>query len=225
MILSPGRGYVFIHIPKTGGTALALALEGRAMKDDIMLGDTPKARRRRRRVQGAPARGRLWKHSTLADIEGLVPDAVLDGLFAFTLVRNPWDRAVSYYHWLRGQRFDHPAVGLAKRLEFNDFILHPETRAGFRDTPAASYMRRADGREHCDAYIRIERFKEDAAPLFAHLGFRLELPRANRSDRPKDYRTAYAPPAAEAIAEVCAEDIARFGYRFDQDPSPLSSRA
>ncbi|MDF1717483.1 MAG: sulfotransferase family 2 domain-containing protein [Antarcticimicrobium sp.] len=214
MILSPGRGYVFIHIPKTGGTALALALEARAMKDDIMLGDTPKARRRRRRAQGSPARGRLWKHSTRADIEGLVPDTVLEGLFAFTLVRNPWDRAVSYYHWLRGQGFDHPAVDLSKRLDFNDFILHPETRSGFRDTPAAAYMRRSDGRERCDAYIRIERFEEDAEPLVAHLGFRLDLPRTNRSDRPEDYRAAYSTRAAEAIAEACAEDIARFGYRF-----------
>ena len=34
MILSRGRRYIFIHIPKTGGTALTLALEGRAMKDD-----------------------------------------------------------------------------------------------------------------------------------------------------------------------------------------------
>ncbi|TDE41116.1 sulfotransferase family 2 domain-containing protein [Antarcticimicrobium sediminis] len=216
MILSPGRGYVFIHIPKTGGTALALALEGRAMKDDILLGDTPKARRRRHRVQGAPTRGRLWKHSTLADIEGLVPDAVLDGLFAFTLVRNPWDRAVSYYHWLQSQRFDHPAVGLAKTLAFEGFVTHPQIRAGFRATPAGSYMRRSDGREQCGAYIRIERFEDEAAPLFAHLGFRLDLARVNRSSRPVDYRTAYSDRAAAAIAEDCAEDIARFGYRFGE---------
>jgi len=32
MIISPGRRFVFVHIPKTGGTALTLALEGRAMK-------------------------------------------------------------------------------------------------------------------------------------------------------------------------------------------------
>ena len=215
MILSPGRGYVFIHIPKTGGTSLALALEGRAMKDDLMLGDTPKARRRRRRLRGVRARGRLWKHSTLADIEGLVPDAVLDGLFAFTLVRNPWDRAVSYYHWLQGQRFAHPAVALARALDFRAFIAHPQVRAAFRAAPAASYMRRSDGREQCHAYIRIEHFAADAAPLFRHLGFRLELPRENVSARSRDYRPCYDARTARIVAEDCAEDIARFGYRFD----------
>lgn len=214
MILSPGRGYVFIHIPKTGGTSLALALEGRAMKDDLMLGDTPKARRRRQRLQGASARGRLWKHSTLADIEGLVPDAVLDGLFAFTLVRNPWARALSYHRWLRQQRFDHPAVHLAKARDFEGFLTDPQTLASFRAHPYASYMRRSDGREHCAAYIRIEHFAADAQPLFAHLGFVLELPHANRSAPRGDYRAAYSPRAAQAIATACAEDIARFGYSF-----------
>lgn len=215
MILSPGRGYVFIHIPKTGGTSLALALEARAMKDDLMLGDTPKARRRRQRLKGAPARGRLWKHSTLADIEGLVPDAVLDRLFAFTLVRNPWARALSYHRWLRLQAFDHPAVRLARALDFDSFVTHPQTLAAFRAHPYASYMRRSDGRDQGAAYIRIECFDTDAQPLFDHLGFALTLPHANRSAPQGDYRAAYAPRAAAAIAEACAEDIARFGYRFD----------
>ena len=71
MIISPGRRFIFVHIPKTGGTSMALALEDRAMKDDILIGDTPKALRRRRRLKGAQAAGRLWKHSTLADIDGL----------------------------------------------------------------------------------------------------------------------------------------------------------
>jgi hypothetical protein len=73
VIVSPGRGYVFVHIPKTGGTSMALALEARAMKDDILIGDTPKARRRKGRLKGASTAGRLWKHSRLSDIAGLLP--------------------------------------------------------------------------------------------------------------------------------------------------------
>ncbi|MEY8830038.1 sulfotransferase family 2 domain-containing protein [Sedimentitalea sp. XS_ASV28] len=214
MIVSTGRQYVFVHIPKTGGTSLALALESRAMRDDLMLGDTPKARKRRRRLEDVRSRGRLWKHSTLADIEGLVAPAILDELFAFTLVRNPWDRAVSYYHWLREQSFDHPAVKLARQLDYSGFVMHPLITSAFRSYPAGRYMRRSDGREQCDAYIRLERFDEDAAPLIAHLGFDLRLPQENRSPRARDYRGYYTDESAAAIAECCAEDIARFGYAF-----------
>lgn len=215
MILSRGRKYLFIHIPKTGGTALALALEARAMADDMMLGDTPKARNRRRRLQGVKTAGRLWKHSTLADLTGLIPEAEMRELFTFTLVRNPWDRAVSYYHWLQEQSFDHPAVHLSKALAFRDFILHADILRSFEQNNAPSYMRGADGREQCQLYIRIEHFAADAAPLFAHLGFGLQLGRENRSNRQRDWRGYYDDQTRGAIAAACTEEIIRFEYSFN----------
>ena len=215
MIISRGRRYIFVHIPKTGGTSLALALEARAMKDDILIGDTPKAKRRRGRVAKLNAAGRLWKHSTLADIEGVVERAEFDELFVFTLVRNPWDRMVSYYHWLRVQAFSHPAVALAKSSDFKSFILHPHTRTSMSNWPYGRYVSDGDGREHVSCFVRLEHMEQDLVPAEDHLGFSLfPLERTNASQRPPDYRSCYCDDTAETVAKGCAQDINRFGYAF-----------
>lgn len=214
MILSRARNFIFVHIPKTGGTSLALALEDRAHRDDILIGDTPKALRRKGRIKALSAKGRLWKHSTLADLDGALSPDELERMFVFTLVRNPWDRMVSYYHWLRAQGFDHPAVTLAKAQPFETFVLHPETAASLRAFPYARYVTDAAGINRASAFVRLEHLTEDLAPVEQHLGFRLEMPHANASDRPKEYRAAYDDRTAAAVADMCAEDIAQFGYRF-----------
>lgn len=215
MILSRARGFLFLHAPKTGGTSMALALEARAAKGDIMLGDTPKARKRRRRLNGVKTAGRLWKHATLADLDGLVQRDELDDLFIFTMVRNPWDRMVSYYHWLRHQSFDHPAVELAYARTFEDFVLAPATLHSFARAPITSYVTDAQGQMRGRLFIRLEHLAEDIVPLEKHLGFTLDIPHVNRSDRSAGYRDTFTPRSRDAVARACAQDIARFGYRFD----------
>ena len=217
MIISRGRAYVFVHIPKTGGTSLATALEARAMKDDVLIGDTPKARRRKSRLAALTPRGRLWKHATLADVDGVLSPDDLSRMFTFTLVRNPWDRVVSYYFWLKDQQFDHPAVASAKSLPFAGFLETPAIQQSLRQSPARHYMLDATGAEQCSLYIRLEAFEQDAAPLVAHLGFPVSMPHLNTSRRAEDYRTYYDSTTRQIVADVCAEDIERFGYRFDPD--------
>jgi len=215
MIISRGRRYIFVHIPKTGGTALTLALESRAMADDILIGDTPKAVRRRGRVKEMQATGRLWKHSTLADIDGLVERAEMLDFFVLTLVRNPWDRLVSYYHWLQGQSFDHPAVALAKAMEFGDFLAAEQTQRSISAAPYRSYVTDAGGVERCDLFARLEHLDEDLEPFEAHLGFQITpLQRINASAREADWRGYYTDETAALVGRLCGADIARFGYRF-----------
>ena len=215
MILSRGRRYIFVHAPKTGGTSLALALEARAMADDVMLGDTPKAVKRRHRVKDVEASGRLWKHSMLTDLYGLVGQEEIEAFFVFTLVRNPWDRMVSYYHWLRDQRFDHPAVTHARSQDFAGFLRQPEVTDSLRAQPFGRYVVDAGGVDRANLYIRLEHLAEDLAPLEAHLGFRLgDIPRVNLSNRDRDWRRYYGDSEAEIVRELCETDIKRFGYVF-----------
>lgn len=214
MIISRGRNYIFVHIPKTGGTSMALALEARAMKDDLMLGDTPKALKRRRKVADVQTRGRLWKHSTLADIDGLVSVPELDDLFCFTMVRNPWDRVVSYYHWLRVQTFQHPAVRRASSLPFEEFVRDPATIQSLQANPASAYVTDVAGQQRCAAFIRLEHLENDLAPLEAHLGFRLDMPKVNQSQREAGWRQFYSNESQKVVENACAEDISRFGYSF-----------
>lgn len=215
MIVSRGRGYIFVHIPKTGGTSMALALEARAMADDILIGNTPKALRRKRRLDGLQSAGPLWKHSRLADLEGFVTRDELADFYCFTLVRNPWDRVVSYYHWLREQRFDHPHVALARGRDFDGFVGNPRTARALEAAPYGSFLRDGAGVDRGDLYIRLEHFSRDVAPLEDKLGFGLSLPHANRSARDRDWRGYYTDRTREIVARSCAEDIARFGYSFD----------
>lgn len=225
MIISPGRQYIFVHIPKTGGTALSAALETRARADDILIGDTPKALKRRGRVKKLQARGRLWKHATLADIEGLVPQAEFERYMIFTLVRNPWDRAVSYYHWLQAQAWDHPAVHLAKAQTFSAFLNAPETVKSL-SIPYRTYVSDSMGQDRATFYARLEALDTDLAALWAHLGFVLSpIERINVSERTREYRAYYSDRDAELVATIAAEDIARFGYRFEDACSDGSKRS
>lgn len=209
MIISPGRNYIFVHIPKTGGTSMALALEARARADDILIGDTPKAIKRRKRVKGLSAPGRLWKHARLADIDGMA--GLPCNPFVFTLVRNPWDRMVSLYHWARAQGFDHPLVKTAKSRDFAGFLTEPGLQPAFAKDRAAAYVTRRDGTVTCDAFIRLEHLDRDLAPLETHLGFALNLPRANVTPHP-DSAAIYTSDLAEHVGRLFADDIRRFGY-------------
>jgi len=215
MIISHGRKFIFVHIPKTGGTSLSLALEAKAMKDDILIGDTPKAKNRRKRIKDVQVSGRLWKHARLTDIYGLVTQEQIERYLVFTIVRNPWDRVVSYYHWLKMQKFNHPAVKIAKNNSFADFLATPSTQSSLHNDATRYYVSDLNGIVRCDMYLRMEYLSEDAGRLGENLGIKLaDLSHDNRSERESDYTGYYDVESQNIVHAAFADDIERFEYRF-----------
>jgi len=135
--------------------------------------------------------------------------------FVLTLVRNPWDRMVSYYHWLCEQSFDHAAVTLAKSRNFSDFLNSGDTRRSVEQAHYAGYVTDNKGVERCDLFARIEHLQSDLAPFERHLGFSVgPIERTNTSPRKDDYRGYFNDNDAALVARMCAADITRFGYSF-----------
>lgn len=193
---------------------MARALEDRAMADDILIGDTPKAKRRKNRLKDLTPNGRLWKHSTLRDIEGILEIDQINKMFVFCLVRNPWDRLVSYYHWLQDQRFDHPAVKIAKTADFKSFLLNPMIFKPLQLMDAAAYVTFSSGQICETHFIRLENLAVDLQPLEDHLGFQLEIPQVNTSKRSRNFRDYYDTELRDHVARICATDIKKFAYEY-----------
>jgi hypothetical protein len=60
---------------------------------------------------------------------------------------------------------------------------------------------------------RFERLREDFQTVCERLGFKATLPHVNRSDH-APYTSYYDDRSRVLVAERCAYDIERFGYRF-----------
>ena len=85
MILSARRQFVFIHIPKTGGTSIAHLYDPHMRWDDIVIGGTGIGEAVFNNVKWRN-RFRLVKHSSYGEMRAIVGNDWLAGKFVFLVV-------------------------------------------------------------------------------------------------------------------------------------------
>lgn len=198
------RRLIFVHIQKTGGSAINLAFG---------------------QPQNPPE-----KHRDATELRALYGEAAWSQSFKFSIVRNPWDRLVSWWTMIDSMRA-HVAAGgaasgfiryvLQNALSFEQFIgLDGEIAdADGRKRvlrPQLSYITDAEGRLMVDHVGRFERLGAEVAVVAALRGKPVTLRRINASQH-GPYHEAYTPSMRDRVGEAFAADIAAFGYRFEAD--------
>jgi hypothetical protein len=212
MLISHTKRFAFIHVPKTGGCSVKLALEQFA--DDVL------AYRPNRWLDRcgihvnyfAPWPSKRFRtHTPAALLQRELPADVYADLFTFAFVRNPWDLLVSSYHFLRRDR-SHRRGRLAARLgsfaRYVDYELHRGKLLQSR------MLTSRHGRLLVDFVGRFETLEADFATVCRHLRVAARLPHVNAVSH-SDYRAHYTPRLADTVADGFGEDIERFGYAFD----------
>ncbi|MEM9423072.1 MAG: sulfotransferase family 2 domain-containing protein [Pseudomonadota bacterium] len=167
----------------------------------------------------------LKHHSSLRTVEAFLSERGfdLDDFFIFTTVRNPWDRAVSIYHYgLKNTKsaWHQPAAGAGT---FKKFLYTDMMARHFRPTPPLTalpegpydvdtFMRDSKGNDR-GRIFRLEELHMIESVLKQEAGIDVKLPHVNATDRTA-YRDYYDDESQHQVAFLFEKDIKRFDYTF-----------
>jgi hypothetical protein len=189
---------VFVHIPRTGGTSIEKAL---GWIPDGAVGP----------YQTVPHGSQ--DHRRVGEFRSALSAADFAGYFKFTFVRNPWDRAVSWYKVVLKDPVHLKNLNIPADCSFRDFLLAKEAVWGLQ--PQLYWIREPDGGIPLDFIGRFENLKQDYAQVCERLGIRdPDLPHLIEARDKRPYPTFYDAELQTLVGQRYAEEIDLFGYRF-----------
>lgn len=232
MILSHTYRFIFVKPKKTAGTSLEILLSQFCGPDDVItpVGKRDEAIRSRLGFRGPQnyrkrwhefgiedlrrliLRGkeplRFYNHIPAADIKQAVGDQIWKSYLKISVVRNPFDYAISRYFWEKKRNVD---------LDFEEFLrAHPHVLTENRS------ITEINGRSEMDVLLRFEHLPDDLAVLSTRLGLPKNLGAecgtifAKSETRPASAKMSSMyrgfPEASDIVRKACREELERHGY-------------
>ncbi len=208
MLISDRHRFIFVHVRKAAGTSLRQRLAPYAL---------------------APPRGRLnhllsraglirdyrrhefRAHAPLLEAKRRMPVDRFASYFKFGFVRNPWERLVSEYEFIRA----HPEHHRHRRvLALPDFAAFVRFQIPRPDAYQIHQLADERGALGADFVGRFERLQDDFDQVCARLGLRVPPLEHLNPSAGGDYRTYYDDETAALVAERWRREVELFGYRF-----------
>jgi hypothetical protein len=222
MLLSVRHRFLFVHIAKTGGTSVRVALQRFRWGDPYYWPMFLCSRLSH--LTGHKIGTKFPRHAKIILAKESLPVDFFEGLFKFAFVRNPWDLQVSSFHHIRRER-PHLLQGHEDFEAFLRWKLDPRRPYQYHiDTSIqlqSDYLIDLHGKMLVDFLGRYERLQDDFEAICARIGLKTPpLPHRRRADdRGRDYRRYYTDETAELVSRHFARDAELLGYGFD--PAPL----
>lgn len=194
---------IFLHNPKTGGTAIEKLFDITAGPENLF---TP----------NYPANQIVLQHLPYKKLQKIIPEDIFSTYFKFTIVRNPWDRLVSDYHW-KNRGCD----TFEEFIDYMDDIYTEYTFEAIEQCPevAKNYLGHfLPQYSYCGPDVtvyRFENFAADVAALLQKYNISKPVPREN-STHHKHYSHYYDTRTRTIVEKIYARDISLFGYTFEQ---------
>ncbi len=211
MLISDSRQFIFVHIRKAAGTSMVNALIPYTLAKPEGLGARLKSRAR---LEWDYQKYRFRKHEDILAAKKRMPAAVFSNYFKFAFVRNPWDRLVSEYEFIRKQT-DHGRHSRVMKLSsFADFIQMQSQR---RDAYQLQMLSDKDGELLVDFVGRFENLDEDWQKVCKSANIPHQpLAHINKTKH-RDFREYYDHSSIDIVATYWADEIKLFKYKFEQN--------
>lgn len=209
MIYYSDPRFIFVHVPRTGGTSVEAVLCQYFLDNPLSCISKEEARKH---ILPAPQYGH--QHYKLCEYESRLA-VELDTFFSFAFVRNPWDLAASEVRYF--QRVGHPVFAEKSFSESIEIIgAFRENIWGHDFRPQVEYLLDSNGQQRVDFVGRFEALQTDFHHICARLNIpRLLLPREMQTSDPlRGYRSLYNKTTREIIAKRYRADIECFQYSF-----------
>tara|TARA_B100000902_G_C27313483_1_gene919831 strand:- start:753 stop:1394 length:642 start_codon:yes stop_codon:yes gene_type:complete len=213
VIISHKYKFVFLHIPKTGGSSIAHEM----MK---MCGYVPN-------INHIPAEEfTLFKdlakwgnstdmpqHSNYGDLKRYLEDLNIDvnDYFVFTFVRNPWDWYVSSYEFGK-LRYKQDKLDWAKPCADNDFETWIKTAFHKQQDYLYDQINYIGKMENME--FHLEKIRQILQTRIANVELDKVKPSIINANPHADYKTYYTEETKTLVAKRCYQIINDFHYEF-----------
>lgn len=221
MIISNSRNFIFVHIPKCGGTSVSSFLEKSLLPQDVTLNTNKKFDWDRYRTAYRERFG-LFKHSTAKKIAKAIKPEYFKTYYVFTFTRNPFARAYSAFTFTKRadavHRPESKRHNELKKMSFEDFLKseYVQEKTLLQTKEQATWVQDAPGEVHPFKLEEIESaFTELSERFYGGKASPPQIQRRNvSSSNPNDWRRM-SEKEADLIRELYAVDFNTFNYPLE----------